>query len=108
MSASPDHDPASSPEANSVGSSTFARGMRIGGGIVGAWFVMFVAIVFGGATSFEGSGVKRWAWLLVAAAAVLCAGVGWLVRRRRPESAIGICVGVGIGLLHAGLCFASI
>src|SRR3954451_6057913 len=105
MSAPPE-PPSTNPPPHRPGA--FARAARIGGGVVGAWFIMFIAIFFGGATGFEQSHVAWWAWPLVGAAAMLCAGLSWLApRRQRPETAIGIWIGIGIGRLHAGLCFVG-
>jgi hypothetical protein len=105
MSASPDPDSSSSTDIPHYRTGAFARGGRIGGGVVVTWFVMFLAILVGGLGGFEEQHARPWAWPLVGAAGVLCGGFALLLRRRRPETAIGIWIGIGIGLLHAGLCF---
>src|SRR5688572_599806 len=74
-------------------------------GAVGAWFVLFVALLFGAAGGFEADR-PWWGIPLIGAIAVACALVALRFRRHKPEISAGIWTGLGIGLLNAGLCFA--
>jgi hypothetical protein len=75
-------------------------------GLVATGFAIFVAVCFGGMSSFEQQRVW-WALPLAAAVAIACAVFAWSVRRRFPPMAAGAWTGVVIGVLLAGLCFSS-
>ena len=84
----------------------FRRASRMFSGVVVAWFVIFLAIFFAGASAFEDK--PRW-WTIpaIGGTAAVCAEWAWLVRRRNPAFSAGLWIGVALGLLHAGLCFSG-
>ena len=79
----------------------------VGRFILGAMFafcLMFVAIFFAGAASFEDKTVW-WAWPVTALPVILCAALAYRWRKSRPGHSAGLVTGVALGLMLAGLCF---
>ena len=77
---------------------------KFGGGLIGAWFLIFVPRFFG--APFLEARVPRWAIPTIAAVAIACGVYAMFVRRRNPPLAAGIFTGIAIGLLHASWCFS--
>jgi hypothetical protein len=75
--------------------------METGTGVVGSWLMIFIATFLGMLT---GSTVAAIA--IAAAAVLLSCAIAWSTRTRRPYLSTGAWIGTGVGLLHAGLCFA--
>jgi hypothetical protein len=84
-----------------------SRARVVGRFILGAVFafcLMFVAIFFAGAASFEQKPVW-WAWPVTALPVILCGALAYRWRKSRPGHAAGVVTGVALGLLLAGACF---
>ena len=84
--------------------SVLRRASHVSAGILLSWGTVFVAIFFAAAEAMEAS-VPKWTIPVIGGAVALCAGWALLVRKRSPDFSAGRWIGVGIGLLHAGLCF---
>ena len=65
-------------------------------GVVFAFCLMFVAIFFAGAASFEQHTVW-WAWPVLALPIVICGAIAYRWRKSRPGHSAGLVTGAGDG-----------
>jgi hypothetical protein len=101
-----DHDQPPPPQYARARLSPMRRASKLASGVVGAWFLMFLATFVVAGEAYGGSR-PGWGFALIGAVAVACAVVAWRTRATKPEVSAGIWTGLGVGLLQAGLCFAG-
>jgi hypothetical protein len=82
-------------------------GLAVIGAAIVAFIVMFIPTFFGGATGYEGEGVDWWSWPAVLVTAAICCAIAFSMRKSKPMIFAGAIIGVGLGLLWAGLCFTG-
>jgi hypothetical protein len=107
MSDSPEQPPSTNPVEyhQPPRPSVLARIARVVGMAVAAFAGMFVPIFFAGASGFEKTNSVWWAWPVTGAVALLLAGAALRMRKTRPHASAGVWIGIGLGLLWAGMCF---
>ena len=95
------------PPRRRPGMQSLRRSGQLVGAAIFAWFIIFIPTFLAGGAAFEDAPLPWWSWPAVGLAAVLCAAYAWKVRRSKPPIAAGALVGIALGLLHAGTCFAE-
>jgi hypothetical protein len=78
------------------------------GAAIFAFAIIFVPTFLAGASAFEDAPLPWWSWPAVGLAAAFCAAYAWKVRRSKPPITAGALVGIALGVLFAGNCFADV
>jgi hypothetical protein len=85
----------------------FRRAARVTAVALAAFVAMFIPIFFAGGSSFEQPKTVWWAWPATGAVAVPLGACAVWLRKSRPQVSAGIWIGIGLGLLLAGMCFSG-